>query len=31
MGMSAKEYMDKNFNDENFYATILRIYDKVLT
>ncbi|MBU0614328.1 glycosyltransferase family 4 protein [Patescibacteria group bacterium] len=31
MGISAKEYMDKNFNDEKFYATILRIYDKVLT
>ncbi len=31
MGVSAKEYMDKNFNDEKFYATILRIYEKILT
>lgn len=31
MGISAKEYMDMNFNDEKFYAEILRIYNKVLT
>ncbi len=31
MGESAKDYMDENFNDEKFYAEILRIYNKVLT
>jgi glycosyltransferase involved in cell wall biosynthesis len=30
MGESAKEYMDKNFNDKKFYVDILRIYKKVL-
>ncbi len=30
MGKKAKDYMDKNFNDDRFYKNIIRIYNKVL-